>query len=297
MPDDETPAAPQVPFLTDPHPTLYPCVFEANGVKPEARDRLLGHILPVLESAAPGARDWISFCVIGSGASYNWDEGGDLDVQVWVDTEAYAAGGGTDPDGLVKRLRAACGPVNYPTVASLGLTTDDCAGTMQVQYYIKPGTGTDDEVKSERPYSAWNLDEDRWIIEAWPITPEFYGDLFLQVEASAKQVAEQADDLLDDLERSLREAAYWEGMFERGNDPRYRQQADEAKIEAERAHAGVETLFNAVFEARDEAYSPEGKGVADERDAQTKLLEVWGVFWKLKRAARAPLPWEGRAPS
>jgi hypothetical protein len=281
-----------VPFLTDPHPTLYPCVFDADGVRPEARDRLIGYILPVLESAAPGARDWVAFRAIGSGASYNWDEGGDLDVQVWVDTEAYAEAGGTDPEGLVRRLRAACGPVNYPTVASLGLTADGVEGTMQVQYYVKPGKGTDDEVRSERPYSAWNLDDGGWIIEPWPITPEFYGDLFLQVETSAKQVAEQADDLLDDLERSVREATYWQELFERGGDERYRQQANEARIEAERAHAGVETIFNGVFEARDEAYSPEGKGVADERDATTKLLEVWGVFWKLKRAARAPLPWD-----
>jgi hypothetical protein len=281
-----------VPFLTDPHPTLYPCVFDEQGLMEEARERIVGHILPVLESAAPGARDWLAFRVIGSGASYNWDEGGDLDVQVWVDVEAYAAGGGTDPDGLVKRLRAACGPVNYPTVASLGLTTEDCAGTMQVQYYVKAGRGTYEEVRAERPYAAWDLDGTGWIVEPWPITPEFYGDLFIQVEARAKEVAEQADDLLDDLERSLREAAYWEGLHAKTPEERYLQQANEAKLEAERAHAGIVTLFDAVFEARDEAYSPEGKGVADERDAQTKLLEVWGVFWKLKRAARAPLPWD-----
>jgi hypothetical protein len=290
--DHEPTPPPPVPFLTDPHPTLYPCVFDEGGMRQEARDRILGHIAPVFESASPGIGEHIAYRVVGSGASFNWDEGGDLDIQVWVNVDAYAAAGGTDPEGLIKRLRAACGPVNYPTVESLGLVTDDCGGAMQVQYYVKAGTGTYQEVRSERPYSAWDIDEGVWIVQAWKITPEFYGDLFLQVESKAKEIAEQADDLMDDLERSVREATYWQGMYDRGNDKRYLQQATEAKLEAERAHAGVETLFDAVFYARDDAYSPEGKGVADERDAQTKLLEVWGVFWKLKRAARSPLPWD-----
>ena len=292
MPDDHAAAPPSVPFLTEPHETLYPCVFDENGVRPEAGERILGHIEPVLESASPGISERVSYHVVGSGASYNWDEGGDLDVQVWVDVQGYAAAGGTDPEGLIRRLRAAAAPVNYPTVASLGLATEDCSGAMQVQYYIKAGTGSDQEVISERPYSAWSFQDSRWVVEPWPITPEFYGDLFIQVEAKAKEVAEQADDLLDDLERSIREATYWQGLHDRTPDERYLKQAEEARLEAERAHAGVETLFNAVFEARDDAYSPDGKGVADERDAQTKLLEVWGVFWKLKRAARSPLPWE-----
>lgn len=292
MTEPETPETPHVPFLTDPHPTLYPCVFDGLDLRPEARERILGHISPVLESHVPGILERIKFRIIGSGASYNWDEAGDLDCQVWVDVEGYRAAGGTSPDDLIQRLRSACGPVQYPKVADLGLTAGDCAGEMTVQYFVKPGVGTDEEVRSERPYAAYDLHEDRWIIEPWPITPEFYGDLFIQVEARAKEIAEQADDLMDDLERSLREADYWGGMHARGGDERYKQQADEARIEAERAKAGIETLFEMVYGARDEAYSPEGRGVADERDALTKLLEVWGVFWKLKRAARSPLPWD-----
>jgi hypothetical protein len=47
-----------------------------------------------------------------------------------------------------------------------------------------------------------------------------------------------------------------------------------------------------VFKGRQEAYSPEGEGVRDERDAVQKLLEVWGIFQKLKHNARMPLPWD-----
>lgn len=258
----------------------------------EARQGLIGHMLPVLESSSPGAREWVQFRVIGSGMSYNWDDRGDLDVQVWVDVDTYTASGKTDPENLVKRLRRESAPANFPRMADIGLATDDCDGKMLVQYYIKPGKGTHDEVRSEQPYAAYDLDAGEWIVRPEPITPEFYATLFMAVEKKAERLAEQAGDLLDDLERRVAEASYWEGLYQQKPEPAYEEQRDEARLAAEQAKAGIVTIFDSVFSSRDEAYSPGGKGIKDERDATEKLLEVWGVFQKLKQHARGSLPWE-----
>ena len=279
-------------FLAKPHDRLYPCLFEGDQMREEARQGLVGHMLPVLESSSPGAREWVRFAVIGSGMSYNWDDRGDLDVQVWVDVDTYASSGKTDPENLVKRLRRESAPANFPRLADIGLATDDCDGKMLVQYYIKPGKGTHDEVRSERPYAAYDLDGGEWIVQPEPITPEFYATLFMAVEKKAERLAEQAGDLFDDLERRTAEATYWDGLLQQDPKPTYEEQRDEARLAAEQARAGVVTIFDAVFEGRDEAYGPGGKGIKDERDATEKLLEVWGVFQKLKHHARDPLPWE-----
>ncbi len=288
----QTLAGADAPFLKPPHETLYPCLFEGTAMREDVAERLMGHILPVLESAYPGAREWTRFAVVGSGLSYNWDEAGDLDVQVWIDVDRYAAGGGPDPEHLVKGLRRAAGPVNYPRLADLGLSTDDCTGAMKVQFYVKAGTGTEREILDERPYAAYDLEAGRWIVEPEPLTPEFYAKLFLAVEKRAEALAEQADDLMDDLERRLAEAAYWDGLLRQSAGAEYEAQRDEARLAAEQAQAGVVQIFDTVFEGREAAYSPEGAGIRDERDATQKLLEVWGIFGKLKHHAREPLPWE-----
>jgi hypothetical protein len=55
-------------------------------------------------------------------------------------------------------------------------------------------------------------------------------------------------------------------------------------------------MFQSIFGDRAKAYSPEGKGVYDERDIMQKLLEVWGIFQELKHYAREDLPWELEIP-
>lgn len=295
MPEAATPAE-RPPFLTDPHPTLYPCVFEGSQPRADARDRIVGHVLPVIRSGIPPAADHVRFCLVGSGASYNWDEDGDLDVQVWVDVDAFATSGAAEPpEGLVKALRVHVNTVNHVPVADLGLANEACAGAMRVQYFVKGGRGSREDVLAERPYAAYDLDAGVWIVEPRPITPEFYADLFLAVETRAREIADEADDVLSDLQRSVREAAYWAELAERRDEVRYAEQAEEARVAAERAHAAVTRLFEVVAEARQAAYSPHGRGIADPRDALTKMLEVWDVFDRLKAAARAPLPWRSDA--
>ena len=283
---------PGTAFLAPPHPTLYPCLLDGDRMRPEARDALIGYIVPILESVESGVRAWVRFATIGSGVSYNWDERGDLDVQVWIDTAGYVAAGGEDPEGLIVRLRTAIIEANYPTCADLGLATPDSVGALKVQYFAKAGTGTREDNLSEQPYGCWDIDGDEWVVRPEPITARFYGEAFLAAHADAVAISERAAGPLATLERAVRDARYWDALSRATGEPSFAERAGRSREEAAAARDTVWHLFDAVVVSRDAAYSPEGRGIHDPRDSTVKLLEVWGVFGALKSGARDPFPWE-----
>jgi hypothetical protein len=282
-------------FMKEPHEKLYPCAWsDDNQMKPKANKAIKNHALNALSDAGyPDADTWIAFSVYGSGASYNWDEDGDFDVQMWLDAEKYNSGHEPkDADDLLADVRRAVQTVNFPSFEELGLATPDCEGRMLIQYYPKPGTGSKDENLASKPYACYNLDNDEWFQRPEKIEPTFYGEQFLLVMPKAQDIAVQTEALLGELERNSVNWQFWSQMFDKWGDKRYEEQAEDAKSKATDEREGVKVLFQGVFGGRQQAYSPEGKGIKDERDIIQKLLEVWGVFQRLKHFSRQPLPWE-----
>jgi hypothetical protein len=262
-------------FLTSPHPVLYPCVWEAGGgMRPEARDRILRTFLDLAEVQWPDVRSWVRFAVIGSGASYNWDEDGDLDVQVWV----------ADEDRLADVRRLIVAHLLHRTCADLGLTTIDCQGRMEVQFFAKPGRGTVEENLAGQPYACYDMDLDRWLVDPIPLTPDLYGNLFLLVEPRAEEVAAEAEVILAAYDRARRDADYWVSLSALG--PGFEERATRAQHRLVERHAEVKALYKQLVAGRSGAYSAEGRGIYDERDAIWKLLEVWGINPRLKNVAQ-----------
>jgi len=287
-------------FLKHPHDDLYPPAFEGTDkITAKAAKALKGHVLkPLADEGYSDADQWIYFTVYGSGISYNWDETGDFDIQMWVDVNKYNESHPKDPmtsDDLVAATRRIVQPVNFPSFKEIGLTTKDKdggKGDMLIQYYPKPGTGSKEENLASKPYSCYDLETGEWLYHPKPLTPEFYGEHFLSVMQKAEDIAVQAEALLEELQRNTISWQFWTAMIKEQDNPKYQEALDTAKINAEKEKDGVHTLFEGVFGGRAEAYSPEGKGIEDERDVIQKLLEVWGVFQRLKHFARQPLPWE-----
>lgn len=242
-------------LLREPHDMLYPPVWTlSNEMRSEARAAIYEYLAKAFVDLDPDIR----LAVIGSGASYNWDEDGDLDVQVWC-----------HPD-LVKMLRQRIAPLNNPTTGELGM-----GGRMTVQFYVKPGGGTEAENLAGRPYACYDIDEQRWLVEPKPITPEFYADAIAAILGHAREVAAEAESLIAAYRRTEQAVAYWEET-ERPD------LAAQERIELVRLHGEIKALFLTIFRARGDAYSPEGEGINDERDAMVKALEVWGIWGNLK---------------
>lgn len=255
--------------LDQPHPTLYPAIFGPDGqMLPQARLAFIAKFFEVVQPVIPDIRNYVRFAVIGSGACYNWDEDGDFDIQVWVSDEEAL------PEVrrlIVKNL--------------LGLKASDFGldGTMEIQFYAKPGRGTPEENLEGQPYACYDLDLDKWLVEPFPLTPEMYGDLFLLVEPRADEMAREADELLAEYERTRRDVEYWTALGER--DAGYEERITRARVRMKLAYDAAKAYFNQMMLMRGEAYKPGGRGIFDDRDAIWKLLEVWGVKDRMKNLA------------
>lgn len=258
-------------FLERPHDRLYPCVWgEDERMRPEARDLLSRAVLDLLEAEWPHAREFVRFAVIGSGASYNWDETGDLDFQVWV----------SDADALPQVRRLIVANLLHLTCADFGLATADSPGAMGVQFYAKPGRGTPEENLAGQPYACYDVDRDTWVVKPIPLTPELYGNLFLLAEPRAQEVANEAEDLLADYDRARRDHEYWSALSLQA--PGFETRLAQAASNLASTHSAVKAMLKQLMGARQEAYTETGRGIYDERDAVWKLLEVWGITDRLK---------------
>lgn len=284
-------------FLKEPHNDLYPAAWEDHEkMRPEANNTIKQHVLKQLAiNHYDDADDWIYFTVYGSGASYNWDEDGDFDVQMWIDYEAFNdkhPNAAFTSDDLLAEVRRVVQMVNFPSFKELGLDTPECKGLMLIQFYPKPGKGTPEENLSSKPYACYDMETDEWLQKPRPITPTFYGEHFIMVFNKATDIAIQAEALLDELERNTVNWQFWSQMYNEFHNDKYDTIANDSKRNAEAEKEGIKVLFQGVFGERQKAYSPEGEGIEDEGDLTQKLLEVWGIFQRLKHFARQPLPWE-----
>jgi hypothetical protein len=296
--EDTEPEGNNVGFLRDPHNELYPCAWEGLKMRADAKQAMKNHVLNAIELEFQQPDKFIYFTVYGSGASYNWDEAGDFDVQMWVDitkfNELHEDDHDISQDDLVAAIRRIIGPINFPSFKDLGLTSDkdDVTGEMLIQFYAKPGTGSKSENLSQKPYACYDMEEDEWYVRPKPIRPQFYGEAFLMVLPKAEDVAVQAESALDELQRHITDWQFWYAMWKKYQNHKYKAQFEDARDQAEQFKDSVKVLFEGVFGGRQEAYSDAGKGIQDERDILQKQLEVWGIFQRLKHWARQPLPWE-----
>lgn len=284
-------------FLKEPHNNLYPAAWADNEkMRPDANKTIKQHVLKQLAiNHYEDADDWIYFTVYGSGASYNWDEDGDFDVQMWIDFEAFNdkhPNAAFTSDDLLAEVRRVVQMVNFPSFKEIGLDTPECEGRMLIQFYPKPGKGTPEENLSSKPYACYDMETDEWLQKPRPITPTFYGEHFIMVFNKATDIAIQAEALLDELERNTVNWQFWSQMYNTFHNDKYETIANDSKRNAEAEKEGIKVLFQGVFGERQKAYSPDGEGIEDEGDLTEKLLEVWGIFQRLKHFARQPLPWE-----
>lgn len=278
-------------YVRDPHDTLYPPVFEDDRVKPVVRERLRNYILEPLSERFVSPESWLRFYIYGSGASYDWDESGDLDVQVFVDEDRFWS---LNPDAnldghtVVSTVRRTFADKNFRTLEQLGLE-----GDMTVQYYAKSGQGTHEQVLSERPYAAYDLDEDVWVVKPEPMGADFFARLFERSMAKAQMLAEHIGALITAYDVDVMSAEYWGAMAER--DPEYEGDKEKYRQEAESDYRRLKSIYDSIHRARNKAYGPQGMGNLDERDAVYKMLLAWDVLPALERRVKEGVPWRDDA--
>lgn len=300
--EDTEPEGENVGFLRDPKSELYPPAFRGDERIPqEVENKLKAHVLNALEAEFHDPDNFIYFTIYGSGISYNWDEAGDFDIQMWVDLDRFQSLHGDHADmtqdDLLAAIRRIIGPINFPTFKEIGLDPpqnkeEDCDGSMMIQYYPKPGKGTKEENLASKPYACYDLETHEWLQKPERMAPTFYGEQFLLLIPKAEDIAVQAEALISELNRHTLDWQFWYALYRRYHNHKYKARFLDAQQKAIQEKEGVQNYFDSVFQGRAKAYSEEGQGIQDERDILQKLLEVWGTFQELKHHARQPLPWE-----
>ena len=289
--EDTEPIGKDVGFLGEPHDTLYPPLFKGMKLRPEVAKILKEHALEAIAEEFENPDKFCYFTIYGSGISYNWDEKGDVDIQIWVDIDEYTGEPKTQDD-LVADVRRLIAPINFASVKELGINTQGLPGTTLIQYYAKPGTGAKEENLASKPYACYDLETNKWLVRPTPIKPDFYGDAFLKMLPEANDVANEAESLLDDFERHVLEWEFWQQLDEEEPHEEYKTRANLLKDKAEQEQEGITRIFQRIFKGRADAYSPGGEGINDQRDILQKYLEIWGLFQRLKMDARKALPWK-----
>lgn len=280
----------QSAFLDEPYKELYPPIWKGLKMRSDSKKMLEAYLVTELEKAGYSQIDkWLVFTCFGSGASYNWNEIGDLDIHIWVDADSFNQVHpdlNVTSDDLLVAMRRLIIPINSPELYKL-----DIESPMTVQYYPLAGKGTKDECLATRPYACYAMDTDEWYEKPYPLTPQHFADGFLLVEPKAKIIAEQAISLLGALDMDTADALYWGALYEKYDNEKYGEREEMARTFAEEDLVAVKALHLELFRERQKAYSPDGEGIGDERDLINKLMEVWGLAGRLKDEARTPLPW------
>lgn len=270
-------------FDAKPHGTLYPPVFYKEDMRPEVRGGLTQHIRNILGTVAPYPEEWSRLWVIGSGASYNWSESGDLDVQIWISpTKAPSI----DPRVFLTDVRAALEPHRGQSLDDIGL-----GGAMTLQLFAKLGEGTKQENLDEKPYAAYDLDNGEWAVFPEIMSNAWYADRFEEAELEATKIAEQAEDVLSRINQCQDALQFW--IDAAADDPRYEDRVQEYITKLTKAQVEAAALYDGLVHERQKAYKPGGSGLDDPRDSVFKVLEMWGVKERLYAAVteyRATLP-------
>lgn len=165
-----TAAAGASAYFSAPEQVLDPALFTAAGtLSPDVRDHILSALYDFFKHEGIQVGSWLHAWLAGSGVSYQWRASrgnGDLDVLLGIDPRLFAALNPDFPAGSRKQLSAAINEQMKKYLWPVTAATGFAGTTYEVTYYWDPEVTTD--IRTIRPYAAWNLDTSRWDVEPDP---------------------------------------------------------------------------------------------------------------------------------
>lgn len=231
----------QAGFFDPPQATLNPRLFDVDTEEllPDIKSEIYERMYSYFEGVGYiHVEDWTHMYFIGSSASYQWDDNGDLDLTVLADLEKFkefhARVNDDDEDIRVELVGAIMGDldnlnlfteyfeiINYrfdektgkmePHINGERAGRGDLEGSrMPVNYFLIPEL----YLKS---YAAYDVEDKKWIIKP-PELPEDYSPeaMYLEQFARAQDEMTKADVLLMDYRRSLMDYDFLQGFTDRG---------------------------------------------------------------------------------
>ena len=231
----------QTSFFSAPAQELDPYLFDTAGrLAPSVRHDILDMLLAFLSKRYNAASLWTNAWLAGSGVSYQWQASrspGDLDCLVGVDFPIFRSAN-PKMQGLSDSEIAA----QLNDELRKHLWQEDWHG-WELTFYVN-SDATD--IRSIKPYAAYNLVEDRWTVHPRPDAVQHNAEW----DEAARRDEESARTIVKRYSAALTEV-------QNAQNPAHRANAEAALRAAVAAGAD---LFNEIHEGRHTSFSPVGEG-------------------------------------
>ena len=193
-------------FYVDPAPVLDPSLFDGTRLRANIRQQLVSSVVGFLGQRYAGASIWLRAWLAGSAVSYRWHASSglkDLDVLLGVDFIAFRL---ANRDFSSMGNKEIAKHMNDEMRA--GLWQSPWNHEFEATFYVNPESSED--IRTIKPYAAYNLIEDAWDVPPSPEAPQVPRDFDLYVGAyheRAQQIVERYSAALVAIRNSVMPAA------------------------------------------------------------------------------------------
>ena len=252
-------------YFSVPSPTLDPKLFQGRTLKHDVRADIVSTLNSFLEKKYHHPEIWAHAWLAGSAVSYQWQaarQPGDLDCLVGVDFLQFRKAN-PSYQGLSDTEISA--ELNEGFKTELDLKTSNWNG-YELTFYVNP-TATD--IKTIRPYAAYDLKYDEWTVTPDPQAQPPYNQ---EWEKVVKEDSSKADQIHSRVTAAVNE-------LQMSTNPAIKRNAELKAISA--GQQGL-ALFSEIHSNRSQAFSPSGKGYADFNNYRWQAGKREGTIQKLK---------------
>jgi hypothetical protein len=251
-------------YFSKPADTLDPKLFQGRVLKASIRNGITSLIKDFLGESYRHSEMWAHPWLAGSGVSYQWQaarEPGDLDCLIGIDFIRFKK---ANPEFSGLTNKEISDQLNEEFHDNLQKKTENWNGYELTFYALAT-----DDIKSIKPYAAYDLTYDEWSVvpdpnAAPPTVPEW--------DAVADTDTSKTKNINTRFETALQDLRWATAMPARRNA--------EVRLDSAAAQGGA--LFDEIHNNRSQAFSDVGEGYSDFHNYRWQAGKRNGTVQKLK---------------
>ena len=251
-------------YFSTPSDTLDPKLFQGRVLKPSIRSGIMALIKDFLDESYRHSEMWAHPWLAGSGVSYQWEasrEPKDLDCLVGIDFIRFKK---ANPEYAGLSNKEISSQLNEDFHLGLQKKTSNWNGYELTFYAL-----TTDDIKSIKPYAAYDLMYDEWSVvpdpnAAPPSVPEW--------DEAVESDAKKTDNINTRFESALSDLRFATSYPTMRN----------SEVRLESAATQGKALFDEIHQNRSQAFSESGEGYSDFHNYRWQAGKNNGTIGKLK---------------
>lgn len=250
-------------YFSTPEIGLDPRIFRDKKLISEVRNSILGYLFNYLGKKYTSPYDWTYAWLAGSGVSHQWAakrDPGDLDCLVGIDYNQFRSSN-QKYSGLSDKEIASMFNEDFRT--ELWPETANFLDSFELTFYVNVQT----DLKKIKPYAAYSLIDDNWLVEPTLTEPTIDKSWFLKAEKDKSM----ASEIIARYATAL-------NAINQATNPALRINAERAlKLAVDQASA----LHENIHRGRNLAFSETGEGYLDYNNYRWQAGKESGIIQAL----------------